>query len=53
MQIGEAVEVVEVRDVKEVNTKLRQDWKLLAVVPGTTTGIGGSYVIYVLGKAKH
>lgn len=50
MQLSDAFEVVEIRDVKEVNSKLQKDWKLLAVVPGSTGGSGSTYVIYVLGK---
>lgn len=50
MQISDAVEVLEVRELKEVNTKLGQGWKLLAVIPGSTGGIGSTYVIYVLGQ---
>lgn len=50
MQLSDAVEVIEIRDVKEVNSKLGQDWKLLAVLPGSVNASGSTYVIYVLGK---
>ncbi|OSR69230.1 hypothetical protein BV326_03515 [Pseudomonas syringae pv. actinidiae] len=52
MQISDAVEVHEVRDQREVNSKLGQGWKLLAVVPGSTGVNSSTYVIYVMGKPK-
>lgn len=52
MQISDAVEVLEVRTQKEANTKLKEGWSLLAVIPGATGGTGSTYVIYVLGKPK-
>jgi hypothetical protein len=52
MQISEAAQVIEVRDYLEVNSKLGQGWKLLAVIPGSNGSSGKTYVIYVLGKAK-
>lgn len=53
MQISDATEVLEVNSPSSANTKLKEGWKLLAVVPGMNTGnTGGSYVIYVLGKTK-
>jgi hypothetical protein len=52
MQISEAAQVIEVRDYIEVNSKLGQGWKLLAVIPGSNGSSGKTYVIYVLGKAK-
>lgn len=51
MQISAASEVIQVDSAMTANAKLREGWKLLAVVPGVTlSNSGGSYVIYVLGK---
>lgn len=50
MQISDTVEVLEVRSQSEANTKLKEGWSLLAVLPGATGGNGSTYVIYVLGK---
>lgn len=50
MQLSEVKEVVQVSGAAGATAKIREGWTLLGFVPGTTSGMSGSSVLYVLGK---
>lgn len=51
MQMSEVVEVTQVYGAGNANTKLAEGWQLLAVVPGQTSAVQNTGVIYVFGRS--